>query len=336
MQDPEKLIFQVAGDTGGLKSPAFQRLVAEQLAKQYLEPEEGAGKPSFLYHVGDIVYHFGEADQYEQQFFKPYHDYPLPIFAIPGNHDSDVNSNAAVPYSSLSPFTSVFCGREPRPVPFGSDRSRKSGVQPHVYWTLQTPLANIIGLASNVPKYGIITREQRDWFIHELRHAAAEHEEKALIVCLHHAPYSADFNHGSSIPMIDFLEEAFETAGITPDLVMSGHVHNYQRFSKTYPDGKTTPFLVCGAGGFDELHWMAEADGISYTRYNDRFDGVKLENFCAMQHGFLNIEVTRSAGGHQIKGRYYAIPHEGLAPGVDAFLFDEFEYFSRHENRQTV
>ena len=319
----DKMIFQVAGDTGGLKSPAFQRLIAEQMGKQVSNSDE---KPSFLYHVGDIVYHFGESDQYEKQFFTPYRDYPLPIFAIPGNHDSDVNPLNPNPYTSLAPFSSVFCGTEPRPVPFGTDPARKSGMQPHVYWTLQTPVANIIGLATNVPKYGVVTEEQKQWFIEELKHAANEHQEKAILVALHHAPYSADFNHSSSLPMITFLESAFEEAGVYPDLVMSGHVHNYQRFSKSYEGGKITPYIVCGAGGFDELHWLAEADENLYTSNSEIFDTVKLENFCTMQHGFLSLEITRTDEGHQIAGKYYAIPHEGLKEGEDASLYDEFVY----------
>ncbi|QNK63514.1 metallophosphoesterase [Pedobacter sp. PAMC26386] len=336
LPDPHKMVFQVAGDTGGIKSPAFQKLIAEEMGKQYDEAKNKAAQPSFLYHVGDIVYHFGEADQYERQFFTPYQDYPLPIYAIAGNHDSDVNLNAKVPYSSLFPFTSVFCGKTPRPVPFGTKLNRMSGVQPHVYWTLQTPLANIIGLHSNVPKFGVITEEQKSWFINELKQAATEHTDKAIIVCVHHAPYSADFNHSSSLPMINFMEDSFQKAGVTPDLVLSGHVHNYQRFNKTYADGKTVPFIVCGAGGFDELHWLAESDDILYTNKSEIFDTVTLENACTMQHGFLNLEIEKTEEGHQISGKYYSIPHQGLKPGEDATLFEEFTYFCNHGDKQVV
>ncbi|WP_158796146.1 metallophosphoesterase [Pedobacter sp. L105] len=338
LSGPDQMIFQVAGDTGGLKSPAFQQLIAEQMGKQYLNAKKVTDKPSFLYHVGDIVYHFGEATQYERQFFKPYKNYPLPIFAIPGNHDADVNPLADAPYASLYPFTSVFCGTKDqhRPVPFGDNKTRKSGLQPHVYWTMETPLATIIGLASNVPKYGIITEEQKKWFIEELHYAATSHPDKAIIVCLHHAPYSADFNHSSSLPMITFLEEAFTISGVVPDLVLSGHVHNYQRFSKIYSSGKIVPFIVCGAGGFDELHWLAEADDITYTANSEIFEGVKLENYLTMQHGFLNLELTRTTTGIQIEGKYYAIPHEGLQPGEDAYLFEEFTYFSKHGYREAL
>ena len=319
-----KMVFHVVGDTGGIKSPAFQRLIAEEMAKQCMVT--GADRPSFLYHAGDIVYHFGEADQYERQFFTPYKNYPLPIYAIAGNHDSDVNTTAATPYESLAPFANVFCGENPRPVPFGDNKDRKSGVQPHVYWTLQTPLANIIGLHSNVPKFGVVTEEQKLWFIDELKQAAKEKEDKAIIVFIHHAPYSADINHGSSLPMINFMEACFTAAGVRPDLVVSGHVHNYQRYLKLYDDGVRVPFIVCGGGGFDELHSLAEQDDPRFTDDNPLFDNVELKGYCVMQHGFLKLEVEKKPDGLYIGGNYYAIPHEGLPEGTDAPLFEHFEY----------
>ena len=45
-------------------------------------------RPAFLFHLGDIVYNFGEARYYYDQFYEPFRNYPAPIFAIPGNHDS--------------------------------------------------------------------------------------------------------------------------------------------------------------------------------------------------------------------------------------------------------
>jgi predicted phosphodiesterase len=321
--DSQKMFFHVAGDTGGIKSPAFQRLVADEMAKQCLSTEN---RPDFLFHLGDIVYHFGEASQYEQQFFNPYKNYPLPIYAIAGNHDSDINPLAETPYPSLYAFSSVFCGTEPRIVPFGEKKDRKSGIQPHVYWTLQTPLANIIGLHSNVPKFGVITDEQKLWFIEELRNAALEKADKAIIVCIHHAPYSADTNHGSSLPMIRFMEESFEAAGIRADLVLSGHVHNYQRFEKHYQDGVTVPFIVSGAGGFDELHELAAPEDPRFTNDNALFDHVELKSACVMQHGFLKLGVEKNADGIRISGSYYVIPHEGLQEEENAMLFEHFEF----------
>ena len=53
-----------------------------------VSPED---RPLFLYHLGDVVYNFGQASEYYKQFFTPYKNYPAPVFAIPGNHDGDVD-----------------------------------------------------------------------------------------------------------------------------------------------------------------------------------------------------------------------------------------------------
>ena len=31
---------------------------------------------SFLFHVGDVIYNFGEADDYYSEFYEPYAHYP--------------------------------------------------------------------------------------------------------------------------------------------------------------------------------------------------------------------------------------------------------------------
>jgi acid phosphatase type 7 len=302
----EKFSFHIVGDTGGMRYPEGQRLVVEHMNEQIATLGKGEA-PAFLYHLGDIVYHFGEAEHYDRQFFKPYAAYPNPIFAIAGNHDTDVNPVAS-PYKSLEPFTAVFCDTQSRSIPFNHSSSRKSMVQPNVYFTLQTPLANIIGLHSNVPKFGYIGKEQRKWFIEELKAAARERPGKAIILCVHHAPYTADVNHGSSLYMIKFLEEAFAESGVRPDIVFSGHVHNYQRFHKTYADGKTVPFIVCGAGGFDELHDLVAVGDTRYSPKSPLFDNVYLEKAVVMKHGFLNVTLQRNGEGVVVSGDYYVLP----------------------------
>ncbi|RZM29414.1 MAG: metallophosphoesterase [Pedobacter sp.] len=320
-----KLVFHMAGDTGGIKSPQFQQLIASEMAQQYQAAHDEDDKPKFLFHLGDIVYHFGEAEQYYNQFFKPYSVYPVPIFAIAGNHDSDVNTLNPKPYSSLEAFNQVFCAKEPKEVPFSGGALRKSMVQPNIYWSLNTPLATIIGLHSNVPKFGIVTFEQRDWFVETLIKADHERPDKAVIVCIHHAPYSADINHGASIPMINFLDGVFMETGIKPDIVLSGHVHNYQRFSKNYSDGSTVPFIVCGAGGFDELHSLALTTDPNFTTDNPLFDDVVLDAFSESKHGFLKISLEKTSEGLTLTGSYYTIPHEERPdPDATSLLADEF------------
>ncbi|WP_256005643.1 metallophosphoesterase family protein [Pedobacter deserti] len=303
----DKMTFQMVGDTGSMRNPDFLKLVSRQMLSQFDDVDEYGDKPEFLYHLGDIVYNHGEAHEYQRQFFDPFNGYPAPVFAIPGNHDSDVNPLSKVPYNSLDTFVRVFCSETPSEVEFSGGNSRKSMVQPNVYWTMETPLANFIGLASNVPKFGVVTPEQRSWFIKELEWAKSEHPDKALFVCIHHSPYSGDINHGSSMPMIEMLESAYVEAGVRPHAVFSGHVHNYQHFEKHYPDGDVVNYIVAGGGGYDELHPIARKDDPYFTAALPEFEGVRLVNYCDDRHGFLKVHLERTESGLLLSGGYFAV-----------------------------
>ncbi|MFY9794320.1 MAG: hypothetical protein WAK17_05130 [Candidatus Nitrosopolaris sp.] len=96
-------------------------------------------------------------------------------------------------------------------------------IQPIVYWTLAAPFVTIIGLYSNVPDGGVIKPDQFQWFVKELVSASPD---KALIVAVHHAPFSADDEHSGSDTILQVLDKAFEESKRLPDIVVSGHVHN--------------------------------------------------------------------------------------------------------------
>lgn len=319
--DQNKLVFHVAGDTGSLRSPGFQKLVANKMTRQRSGESTDADKPQFLFHLGDVVYNFGQASQYYDQFFSPYKNYPAPIFAIPGNHDADVDPLDPEKPQSLDAFRAVFCDTQAKSIALAGDTGRKTNIQPNPYWTLRTPLADIVGLYSNVPKFGTITDEQKAWFINELKTLSAD--KKALIVCVHHAPYSADINHGSSPHMQRFLNEAFTAANVLPDIVFSGHVHNYQRFNKTYPGEKVVPFIVAGAGGYSDLHALADPNDPQFPDESPLLNDVELINYCDEAHGFLKIELSKDENDVILSGGYYTIPHTGLN-NTDATLFDSF------------
>jgi hypothetical protein len=88
--DAEKMVFHMVGDTGGIGRPEAREEIVTQMSGQYCPG-------GFLYHLGDLVYHYGEASQYAGQFFKPFERYPGPVLAIAGNHDSDINPDAEHP-----------------------------------------------------------------------------------------------------------------------------------------------------------------------------------------------------------------------------------------------
>src|SRR5207247_4561948 len=125
-------------------------------------------------------------------------------------------------------FMVTSCPAQPELTEDARDAPRPAMTQPNCYWTLIAPLVTIIGLYTNCPEHGVVEQDQADWFRAELEAAA---NDRALIVALHHPPYSADAHHGASEPMRTLLKKVFTDSGRTPDLVLSGHVHNYQRFT---------------------------------------------------------------------------------------------------------
>src|SRR5262249_5324337 len=118
------------------------------------------------------------------------------------------------------------------PTRLGSLKTTSSRTQmnlPNVYWTFTTPLATIIGLFSNVSETEAeIHQDQIDWFTNELKTADPD---KALIVTIHHPPFSGDTEHAGSTVAEQILFKSFAQTNVYPHLILSGHVHNYQRFT---------------------------------------------------------------------------------------------------------
>ena len=301
-----KMIFHTVGDTGGIKIPSDQQIVANKMDEQFSAGQ--TDNPLFFYHLGDVVYYYGEEGNYNSQFFEPYINYPAPILAIAGNHDGDVDPTDPNPPVSLKAFNEVFCSNSPTHLPIAGDSSRTTMIQPNVYWTLETPLANIIGLYCNVTQHGEIRQDQIDWFKKELQNAAVQRDKKAVIVALHYPAYSVDKNHGSSGEMQKVLDEAFADTNIYPDLILSGHVHNYQRFTRAVNDGAQLPYIVAGAGGYWNLHKVGTKADPVYVPNDSFFDGVVMEEYCDDRFGFLRITIEKSGNKRSLVGEYFTVP----------------------------
>jgi len=78
-----------------------------------------------------------------------------------------------------------------------------------------------------------------------------------VIIAVHHPPYSIDAHHGSSPTIAAAIDKAAATAKRTPDMVLSGHVHDYQRFTRTTGAGPAITYVVSGNGGYHNLHKLA-------------------------------------------------------------------------------
>ncbi len=147
-----------------------------------------------------------------------------------------------------------------------------------------------------------------------------------LMIALHHPVYSADDHHSGSTYMKEVLEHAAQQAGRHPEMVLAGHVHDYQRLTKTLSDGSQVPYLVTGAGGYHNLHHIMEVNGehmIPPVVFDDKQnDPVTLERYSDDHHGFLRMEVSETL----IVGRYYEVPRPQEPWSKGNHLIDYFEF----------
>ena len=264
IQQAGRIVFHSVGDTGAAKKtgPETEESVADLMVED-LTDDPAAG-PAFFFHLGDVVYYFGEAQYYYDQFYEPFRAYDRPIFAIPGNHDGVVfgPGTQAPQTPTLAAFLQNFCAPQPGPSPSAGGLVRSVMTQPGVYFTLDAPFVSIIGLYSNVlegpgvissqgGKFATIGDAQLAFLKAELARLkpARDRGERAIIIAVHHPPLSVDAKHGGSTGLLQDLDAASTSSGLWPDVVLSGHAHLYQRFTRSVA-GRQIPFVVAGSGGF--------------------------------------------------------------------------------------
>lgn len=275
----KKLVFHAVGDTGGIKNSDYQAAVATQM-KSDLVDKPASDQPRFFYHLGDVVYYNGQVNDYYGQFYEPYDHYAPPILAIPGNHDGDPVGGQA----SLDGWVRYFMSPTPHiDSDICGDAPRVTLSLPNVYFTLNCPYATIVGMYTNVPEGGSIDSVQQQWLTNEF---ATAPEDKALIVALHHPIYSFDDHHSGSPAMADALQHAINDSRRVPNMVLTGHVHNYQRIERKITGNTPTPFLVAGAGGYYHLHGMT-AD----TGHTDKDVGATLMFHDQFHHSYVTLAV---------------------------------------------
>lgn len=292
-----------------------------------------ANRPAFLLHLGDIVYDFGESQYYYDQFYSPFREYPAPIFAIPGNHDSFVLPNTPQGETPLDIFMRNFCAESPVVTREAASLHRTAMTQPGVYYALDAPFVRVLCLFSNaLEDPGVISSEKNHWqavpnyqleFLEaQLKKIKDDNFRGAVLIAVHHPPfsYAADSRsrasggaHGSSTNMLRQIDTICAKVGVYPHAFLSGHAHNYQRYTRTVRMGGKdydVPLIVCGDGDhyvntivrakrgmpaeephfgtkvdYLDVHPAVEAKGLLLEKYNDR------------GYGYLRIDVDEKQLG---------------------------------------
>jgi hypothetical protein len=317
------LVFHTVGDTGDHRGQQQDFVAA--LMTEDAQSLPSNRKPAFYYHLGDVVYFAGDISMYGDNFYQTYKDYPCFIVAIPGNHDCQPDDPLDGPVDPnkvpLDGWVQNFMSKNPeQPGSMKTGANRTQLDLPNVYWTFTTPWATIIGLFSNVGETeGEIHQDQIDWFQKELTTADPN---LALIVTVHHPPFSGDVEHSGSSAVDVVLRNAFSATQRYPNLILSGHVHNYQRFTSVVegPKGQLQiPYVVAGAGGYTNLGKLQRVNGAYPKAPLALGNGLTLEQYDQDNFGFLRLEVSKT----QIVGSYFSAPYSvggtPVAKLVDSF-----------------
>jgi hypothetical protein len=101
--------------------------------------------------------------------------------------------------------------------------------------------------------------------------------------------------------MLKAIDECCTKAGIWPDLVLSGHAHLYERYTRTMKaDGRQIPYIVAGNGGYYDLPGLkTKSDGSKPTAgQQSEPDGqgntISLDQNDDTEYGFLCITVSKA------------------------------------------
>ena len=162
----KSISFHAFGDSGASNARKYfnELRVADQVTLDSASSHGQRQPAAFLYHLGDVVYNFGEAQYYYDQFYEPFRNYPAPIFAIPGNHDSFIVPGTAPAAVPLTTFQRNFCSPTTVITPEAASLHRTAMTQPGVYFTLDAPFVRIIGLFSNaLEDPGVISNLSKQW-----------------------------------------------------------------------------------------------------------------------------------------------------------------------------
>jgi hypothetical protein len=326
------ITIHCVGDTGGVKEPSKQFAVADAMTADIGDKTYPNGRPAFFFHLGDVIYYFGQEQYYYDQFYDPYRDYDAPIFAIPGNHDGVVSPSLKL--KTLQGFLENFCTKKPSHNPEAQGNARTTMPQPGVYFTLDAPFVKIIGLYSNTSEgttEGVIAgktvgQAQLTFLQQQLKSAAQERakgDHRALLIAVHHPPFTGSNDHAPSPTMLKDIDSACQHAKIFPDMVLSGHAHLYERYTR-FVGSNQIPFLVLGCGGYFNLSKMKTGKDGSKPKpgvvgTDGKGNKLRLESFNDTSFGFMRLTISPTA----LHGEFIAVDINTKATSVtDKFSLD--------------
>jgi len=318
-----QIVFHATGDCGSTRGPKTQNAVTDKMVSDFDEtdPKE---VPQFNFLLGDIVYDFGEAQYYYDQFYEPYRNYAAPVLAAAGNHDGMISPLAHA--KSLDAFLRNFCQSTFVVQAEAGGLSRTAQIQPGVFFTFDAPFVRILTLYSNtLEDPGVISNatigaSQLSYLQAALARVKRENYPGAVVIAHHHPPYTVGSHHGWSPDMLAQIDAACTKAGVWPHAVLSGHSHNYQRFTRQRSGGTQIPYVVCGNGGHNVQALSTTANPLRAPQIvqaaSAQDDQIVLENYDDQNYGYLRIIVNAS----QLRIEYHPASDGPVTKTPDDFV----------------
>ena len=338
IQQRGQLVFHSTGDCGSTRGPTTQNAVTDKMIGDFNEAS-AAEVPQFALLLGDVIYNFGETEYYYDQFYEPYRNYPAPVLAAAGNHDGMISPLAHA--TSLAAFLRNFCADPAKGyvvTPEAGGLSRTAQIQPGVFFTFDAPFVRILVLYSNtLEDPGVIANAsigttQLAFLKAALQRVKQEQYKGALLFAHHHPPYAIGGQHSSSVAMRKQMDAVCNAVGVWPHAVLSGHAHNYQRYTRQRRDGTEIPYIICGNGGHNVQKLQAAAGQalrvpqVLQTQTADD-DAVTFESYDDTNYGYLRIIVDTQ----QLRIEYHP-----ASDGVAAKTPDDSVTIDLATRKQTV
>jgi len=372
----QSITFQMIGDSGATAQSTFPAMIkVSDAVTNDFHTSSAANRPAFLFHLGDVVYNFGESSYYYDQFYEPYRNYPAPIFAIPGNHDSFILPGTATGSEPLTIFQRNFCATSTVVTVEAGSLHRTSMMQPGVYFALDAPYVRIIGLFSNAledpgvissqassatavakaarkgkgkqgntgsasggaPTWPVVPDYQLAFLTAQLENIKNANYQGAVILAVHHPPFvytpqsavSGGGQHYGSPFLLADIDTVCKNVGVYPHAVISGHAHNYERYTRNLTlNGRnySVPFIICGDSGHNVTSLVRSSFGKKGSEPGDNTDvsymdsnsivqstGLTLNRHDDQHSGFLRVQATAT----QLTITFNPVPKSGAAPKPD-------------------
>ena len=242
----------------GLLTPSAEEVVAAgDIASCRTEADEATaelleGIDGTVLTLGDNAYPRGTAANFEECYGPSWGRFKGRTKPVPGNHE--YYTQGARGYFEY----------------FG----QAAGEPEEGYYSYELGSWHVVALNSNCEEVRCGPgSSQRRWLEEDL---AANDEARCTLAYMHHPRFSSGEKHGSTGGGVEQLWEALYKADT--DVVLSGHEHNYERFSPQDPEGNADPErgirqFVVGTGGAAENYPIGEPIENSEV-YNDETDGV--------------------------------------------------------------